>query len=294
MDNTPTKNKLKQTTEEYFEENEFSIDAFNKKYKLENFDEQYVEAIWRVCNFIASVEKFKELRKYWAKRWFDEIYNDWWHPAGSIMQGAGSGKKISLSNCTTISLGNIDEDNEWDNLESIIKNAAFNVAKTAAYRQGLGIDFSKLRPKSMKVHNSSNYSEGAIHWMKFIDSIGYYVGQKGRIPAMLFSLSCFEKNTMILTNKGLMTIKDIVDDVEGGKSKDILIWTHLGYKKITGSNKKYNQEIYEIEDENGNKIKVTPDHEFVVYNTKTKKEYLKQIKDINPEFEELIFIDKIK
>src|SRR5271166_6342275 len=26
--------------------------------------------------------------------------------------------------------------------------------------------------------------------MKLIDSLGYYVGQKGRIPAMLFSLSC--------------------------------------------------------------------------------------------------------
>jgi ribonucleotide reductase alpha subunit len=38
--------------------------------------------------------------------------------------------------------------------------------------------------------NSANESTGSIHWMKFIDSIGYYVGQKGRIPAMLFSLSC--------------------------------------------------------------------------------------------------------
>ncbi|MEK6880891.1 MAG: hypothetical protein AABY22_14825, partial [Nanoarchaeota archaeon] len=122
-------------------------------------------------------------------RWFDEIYNDWWHPAGSIMQGAGSQKSISLANCTTISLGCNSDKEEWDNLESIIKNTGYTVAKTAAFRQGLGVDFSRLRPKGLSVNNSSNESSGATHWMKFIDSLGYYVGQKGRIPAMLFSLS---------------------------------------------------------------------------------------------------------
>lgn len=177
-----------QTTEEYFNNNQFSIDAFNKKYAL--FEgETYVKALKRVCDHVASVETTEKQKEFWSKRWFDEIYNDWWHPAGSIMQGAGSGKSISLSNCTTISLGSISDDEQWDNLESIIKNTGYTVAKTAAFRQGLGVDFSRLRPKGLSVNNSSNESSGSIHWMKFIDSIGYYVGQKGRIPAMLFSLS---------------------------------------------------------------------------------------------------------
>lgn len=87
-----------ESTSAYFNGNQFSIDAFNKKYRI-NDDETYVQAIKRVCDFVASVESTKELREYWSERWFDEIYNDWWHPAGSIMQGAGSGKKISLGNC---------------------------------------------------------------------------------------------------------------------------------------------------------------------------------------------------
>ena len=178
-----------QSTEDYFRGNQFSIDAFNKKYALSE-DETYVKAIKRVCDYIASCEETPELKKYWSERWFDEIYNDWWHPAGSIMQGANSGKKVSLSNCTHISLGGLHPEEEWDNLDSIIKNTAFTVAKTAAYRQGLGVDFSRLRPSKMSVLNSSNESQGSLHWMKFIDSIGYFVGQKGRIPAMLFSLSC--------------------------------------------------------------------------------------------------------
>lgn len=177
-----------QTTESYFHGNQFSIDAFNKKYVLTD-DETFVRALWRVCVAVASVEATEELRDYWARRWFDEIYNDWWKPAGSIWQGAGSGKKISLANCTTVLLGNVDPDNEWDNLESIIKNGAFNVAKMAAHRQGLGLDFSRLRPRGTSVNNSAKESTGAIHWMRFIDSIGYFVGQKGRIPAMLFSIN---------------------------------------------------------------------------------------------------------
>lgn len=88
----------KQTTEEYFEGNQFSIHAFKKKYALQE-GETYVQALKRVCDYVASVESTQELREYWSARWFDEIYNDWWHPAGSIMQGAGSNRKISLANC---------------------------------------------------------------------------------------------------------------------------------------------------------------------------------------------------
>lgn len=178
----------KQTTEEYFQNNAFSIDAFHKKYQLEE-GETYVQALKRVCDHVASVEKTPELKKYWGERWFDEIYNDWWHPAGSIMQGAGSGRKISLANCTTISLGSLRNDEEWDTLESIVRNVSYTIAKCAAFRQGLGVDFSRLRPNGTKVLNSANQSTGAVHWMKFQDTIGYFVGQKGRIPAMLFSLN---------------------------------------------------------------------------------------------------------
>lgn len=180
-----------ESTADYFRGNQFSIDAFQSKYTLiDKPNETYVQALKRVCDYIASVEKTQELKDYWSARWFHEIYNDWWHPAGSIMQGAGSGRKISLCNCTTISLGLGREGEEWDSLESIIKNAGYTVAKAAAYRQGLGIDFSRLRPRGTAVQNSAKESTGSVHWMSYMDSIGNFVGQKGRIPAMLFSLSC--------------------------------------------------------------------------------------------------------
>jgi ribonucleotide reductase alpha subunit len=177
------------TTENYFNNNQFSIDAFKKKYAL-TVGETYVQALKRVCDFIASVEETEELKRYWSKRWFHEIYNGWWHPAGSIMQGAGSGKNVSLANCTTSSLGTGRDWEEWDSLEGIIKNTAYSVAKAAAYRQGTGIDFSRIRPEGADVLNSANKSTGVIHWMRFVDSIGNYIGQSGRKPALLISLNC--------------------------------------------------------------------------------------------------------
>jgi ribonucleoside-diphosphate reductase alpha chain len=180
-----------ESTKDYFRGNQFSIDAFEKKYALvDNPNETYVQALKRVCDYVASVEKTEALKEYWSKRWFHEIYNDWWHPAGSIMQGAGSGRKISLCNCTTVTLGTGREAEEWDSLEAIIKNAGYTIAKAAAYRQGLGLDFSRLRPRGSTVLNSAKESTGSVHWMSYMDGIGNFVGQKGRIPAMLFSLSC--------------------------------------------------------------------------------------------------------
>lgn len=170
-----------QSTEDYFNGNKFSIDAFNTKYALHK-DETYVQALKRVCDYIASCEATDELKKYWSECWFDEIYNDWWHPAGSIMSASANPRKISLMNCTTLAL-------EEDTLESIFKTA-YEAAKCAAYRQGLGIDFSNLRPRDAKVNNSAKSSSGAIHWMEFIDNIGWKIGQKARVPAMLFSLEC--------------------------------------------------------------------------------------------------------
>jgi hypothetical protein len=274
------------TNEQYFNGNKFSIDGFIKKYQRHE-NQTYVELMWEICQYMAQAEPTQELADYWAKRWFHEIYHDWWQPAGSEVSGANTDSKISMANCTTINMGANDAINNWDNLESIYRNTAYKVAKTAAYRQGLGVDFSAVRPRGAEVKNSSRESNGAIHWMKFIDSIGYYVGQKGRIPAMLFSISCFTENVQIYTSIGWLYVNEITENFEYYKD-NIQIWTENGYRNLTGVNTKDNQVVYEIEVENGKTIEVTEDHEFEVLNSNTDEQYVKQIKDIDSENEELI------
>jgi ribonucleoside-diphosphate reductase alpha chain len=259
------------STEEWFNNNEFSIDAFSKKYTA--FDgEQYVQALKRVCDYIASVEKTDELRKYWSERWFDEIASGWWHPAGSIMQGAGTGRKISLANCTCISLGALHEEEEWDSLESIMKNTAYTVAKCAAYRQGLGVDFSRLRPNGANLLNSANKSTGAVHWMKHIDGIGYSVGQKGRIPAMLFSLNINHPDI-----EEFITVKSDYTKIQNAN-----ISVQLTEKFYTYIAEDPSKIIIELKD--GQKIEVDPDEKIELDGKVMKaKEYYEHAKSAREE-----------
>lgn len=276
-------NYEKMSTEEYFHNNKFSIDAFNKKYAMYE-GETYYQAMKRVCDYIASAEKTEEQKKYWSKRWLYEILNDYWSPAGSIIQGAASDNKISMMNCTTIGLPE-------DSLEALIRYTAYNITRTASYRQGLGTNYNNIRPRNSKVNNSSKTSDGVISWMSLNDSLSYHIGQHGRIPAQLMSLSCFDGNTAIKTSFGWLTIKNIVDNFSYYVKENLRIWTEDGLKNISGYNTKDEQDIYEIVTECGKKIKVTSDHEFMMKNLKTKEEYLKKISDYNSDIEELVIIE---
>lgn len=57
-------------------------------------------------------------------------------------------------NCTHIPI-------EGDNLEKIGK-AEYVVMKSAAYRQGIGIDLSNLRPRGSKLGNAAEESTGVV------------------------------------------------------------------------------------------------------------------------------------
>lgn len=169
------------TPEEFFKGAKLSIDAFKNKYLIHELGETTpAQVFWRVATYAASKEETEELREYWSRRWFHEMWVGEWMPAGSILQGAANPNKVSLVNCTHIY-------NDKDSLEEIF-GTAYQVAKVAAYRQGLGIH-SNLRPKGARINNSSHESQGNTHWMKFWDNIGNYVGQLGRIPAFLISIS---------------------------------------------------------------------------------------------------------
>lgn len=264
------------TNEEYFNGNQFSIDAFNKKYASLP-GQTYVNRLWEICTYIASAEKTEELKKYWAERWFDEMFNDYWHCAGSIMQGANLSRKISLQNCTTIDIPE-------DSIEAIIKYSLYRTAKTAAYRQGLGLPFDVIRPKGMKLSNSANESEGVLHWMKLFDSIGYYVGQKGRIPAMLMSL--------IVTHPDIEDFIRAKGDYGVIQNANISVQNTDAFYEAVLANKNYDL-VFEVpEIKIGDKIYLNPEWDDMRYTegtddsgsyyiSKTYRPYEKLVKSVN-------------
>ena len=82
------------------------------------------------------------------------MYEGYFRPGGSVISGVGSNKKCSLANCSTIPI-------EGDTLEDIAKTE-YVLMKCAAYRQGVGIDLSNLRPRGSKLGNAAEKSTGTI------------------------------------------------------------------------------------------------------------------------------------
>lgn len=186
--------------QEFFKGDQMKMDVFRSKY-LTHPEESVSECFERIASEIASVPIETEKDK-WSNIWADEFLSDIWRPGGSIIAGVNKNdKKISLFNCTHIPM-------KGDSLEDI-NTCEAEVMKAAAYRQGIGVDFSKLRPRGTKINNSAEESEGIVHWMSSMNYIGFKVGQKGRRPALL--LSCRIDHPDV---EEVISAKDNVSDLQ--------------------------------------------------------------------------------
>jgi ribonucleoside-diphosphate reductase alpha chain len=171
------------TTREYFSGDEYAIDIFEAKYTKEEGGNKDTPAdvFLRIAKELATMEEDDDKSDELINVWFSLMYAGWFRPGGSVITGVGSGRKTSLNNCTTIPLYK-------DTIESI-SQCHYDVMKCAAYRQGIGFDMSNLRPRGSRVGNAAEMSTGTIPWMDMISKIGDYVGQLGRKPALLASIS---------------------------------------------------------------------------------------------------------
>jgi len=163
------------TSKEYLNGEDYAADTFDEKYcytKEDGSIETPAEVFWRVVSGLCDPE--------YREKTFSLLWEGWFRPGGSVLQGVHAVNKISLANCCTLPL-------EGDSLEDIAK-CEYTVMKCAAFRQGIGIDFSNLRPRGTAINNAAQQSTGAIPWMKKVVSNGEVVGQRGRKPALLISL----------------------------------------------------------------------------------------------------------
>ena len=169
------------TSEEYFNGDNYAVSIFNEKYcfiKDDGEKETPAEVFDRICKNISKFEENDIENK--RNIWFSLLWFGWFRPGGSVIAGIESNRKISLANCSTVPI-------PYDTLDSI-GLANTEIMKMASRRQGVGFDLSNLRPRNSKVNNSALISDGTINWLKKYNNIANYVGQKGRIPALLASL----------------------------------------------------------------------------------------------------------
>ena len=180
----------------YFKGDELATDVFLSKYSL-NREETPDQMHSRLAKEFSRVDrKYDNLDNItWNKLSYygrhrdglteKSIYNlfkDFKYiiPGGSTMQGLGSDKPVSLSNCFVISPPE-------DNVESIV-NTARDMAQIYKRRGGVGIDISKLRPNGSKVENAANTSSGAVSFMDLYSKITEVIGQQGRRGALMISI----------------------------------------------------------------------------------------------------------
>ena len=168
----------------FFNGDELATDVFLKKYALTNPDgviEEYLPSqMWaRLAKAAASIEEDKD-------KWEKSFYNvlDGWKaiPQGSVLFALGNSyQKSSFSNCFVIPI-------QDDSLESIFE-CAKEMSKTYAYRGGVGIDISVLRPAGAKVTNAARTSTGAWSFMDFYSYVTRLIGQHGRRGALMITMS---------------------------------------------------------------------------------------------------------
>ena len=167
-------------------ESEIAESVYRSKYMLKQ-DVELIDPLKRIDNVVATY--YPELKgkcvEYGTKRWVGF--------AGGLYRSArNENKNVSAINCTTLTP--IE-----DTLESI-NDGLYWWAKFSAYGQGEGLDFSNLRPRGARVHNSSKESTGAVSFMYMYDAVLQTIAQNGRRGASLISLSVTHPDVLEFIN----------------------------------------------------------------------------------------------
>jgi ribonucleoside-diphosphate reductase alpha chain len=157
----------------------------------------------------------------------------------------------------------VEEDKDW--------NLVFNgkVYKTIKAREL----FKKI------VHGAWKYGDPGILFVDEIKRNEPYKGDKYKIGQN----PCVTGDTLILTNEGYKRIDECVDKVT-------TIWNGFEWSVVTPCVTGYDQEIMEVTFSDGNKVKCTPYHKFILHAGYHKN---RTVKTTIKEAKELIIDDKI-
>jgi ribonucleoside-diphosphate reductase alpha chain len=158
---------------------------WDMKYRFKSADgtaiDRTVADTWaRVAKALAAQEKAPAT---WAPR-FERAMTDFaFLPAGRILAGAGTGRKVTLHNCFV--MGTIEDD--MSSIFTHLKEAALTMQQGG----GIGYDFSTLRPKGAPVMGVGADASGPLSFMDVWDSMCRTIMSAGsRRGAMMATLRC--------------------------------------------------------------------------------------------------------
>jgi ribonucleoside-diphosphate reductase alpha chain len=163
--------------------------VWDQKYRLHSplgvpVDATLDETWGRIARAAAAVEPGETTaRARLEQRFHDAIADFGFLPAGRIIAGAGSGRRVTLFNCFV--MGQVEDD-----LPSIFDNLK-EAALTMQQGGGIGHDFSMLRPKGALVHSIGADASGPVSFMEVWDAMCRTIMSAGaRRGAMMGTLRC--------------------------------------------------------------------------------------------------------
>src|SRR6185312_2291472 len=119
----------------------------------------------------------------WAQPVYEALRDFRFLPAGRILSGAGSDRRVTLFNCFV--MGDVEDD-----LGSIFQHLR-EAALTMQQGGGIGYDFSSLRPKGAPVRGVGADASGPLSFMDVWDSMCRTIMSAGaRRGAMMATMRC--------------------------------------------------------------------------------------------------------
>lgn len=162
-----------------------SRQIWEDKYRLKAADgtpiDRTIEDTWRrVARALAAVEERPEL---WEERFYAALEDFAFLPAGRILSGAGTDRRVTLFNCFV--MGDIPDD--LGGIFAHLREAALTMQQGG----GIGYDFSSLRPKGAAVRGVGADASGPLSFMDVWDAMCRTIMSAGaRRGAMMATLRC--------------------------------------------------------------------------------------------------------
>ena len=162
-----------------------SQQIWDMKYRLKTQDgipvDKSIADSWRrVARALAEPEQDADR---WEQLFFEALDDFRFLPAGRILSGAGSSRKVTLFNCFV--MGDIPDD--MAGIFDSLKEAALTMQQGG----GIGYDFSTLRPKGAPVYRVGADASGPLSFMDVWDAMCRTIMSAGsRRGAMMAVMRC--------------------------------------------------------------------------------------------------------
>jgi ribonucleoside-diphosphate reductase alpha chain len=154
-----------------------SLDVIEKP--LEIFYEQIAK---RNATGLAAVEKTEEKRQEWFEKFYEELVNLNFIPAGRVLYGAGAETDVTYFNCYVMPF-------VADSREGISDHRK-QVMEIMSRGGGVGTNGSTLRPRNTLARGVNGKSSGSVSWLDDIAKLTHLVEQGGsRRGAQMIMLS---------------------------------------------------------------------------------------------------------